>query len=174
MHHARDTQVGKSACDQAKDTNRGNLEHDVDHGHHYGVELLEDRFTVSTLLPRRPSTNPRMSANEDDLKPCAVVHRLDDVGRDDVDERFCHAHFGAGSCGVGHDDRGQVKTHTWRDQLGKADRDEHGESSGDDIHEQRADAHFPSSFGSAIAAAPHTIEQKTSGITSICIRRMNP
>ena len=32
---------------------------------------------------------------------------------------------------------------------------------------------FPSSFGSAIAAAPHTIEQKTSGITSICIRRMN-
>ena len=32
---------------------------------------------------------------------------------------------------------------------------------------------LPSSFGSDIAAAPHTIEQNTSGMTSICIRRMN-
>ena len=32
---------------------------------------------------------------------------------------------------------------------------------------------LPSIFGSLIEAAPHTMEQNTSGTTSICIRRMN-
>ena len=32
----------------------------------------------------------------------------------------------------------------------------------------------PSVFVSPIEAAPHTIEQKTSGTTSICIRRRKP
>ena len=108
--------------------------------------MLEEPIHRLNLASEATEHEPKNECEEDDLKHCAVVHRLDDVGRDDVDERFCHAHFGAGSCGVGHDDRGQVKTHTWRDQLGKADRDEHGESSGDDIHEQRADAHFSEQF----------------------------
>ena len=32
---------------------------------------------------------------------------------------------------------------------------------------------LPSIFGSLIEAAPQTIEQNTSGMTSICIKRMN-